>query len=138
MSSPWTSVRRVSLRTTTLRLPPCGRSPWENRSDRIEANLRSAIKLNPLFAPAFDQLANVYWMQHKNLPEALTLNSTAIQLDPGNIAFLMTRANLMMEMESPTEAIAVLKAAMKFSSKPEQVLFLQRRLRSIQQYICLR
>ncbi|HLX85115.1 MAG TPA: tetratricopeptide repeat protein [Terriglobales bacterium] len=114
---------------TAMRLPS-----WGNRSDRIEASLRSAIKLNPSFAPSFDQLASFYWMQHKNLQEASTLSSTAIQLDPGNIAFLVNRANLMMEMERPTEAIAALQAAVKLSSKPEQLLVLQRKLESIQQY----
>jgi len=107
---------------------------WGNRSDRIEASLRSVIRLNPSFAPAFDQLASFYWMQHKNLQEASTLNSTAIQLDPGESIFLVNRANLMMEMERPTEAIAILKTVVKFSIKREQLLVLQMRLQSIQQY----
>jgi tetratricopeptide (TPR) repeat protein len=103
-------------------------------SDKIEASLRSAIKLNPSFAPAFDQLASFYFTQHKNLQEASTLSLSAIGLDPRNINFRVNRANLMMQMERPTDAIAILKAAMKLSGEPKQLSVLQEQLQSIQQY----
>ena len=103
-------------------------------SAQIEASLRSAIKLNPSFAPAFDQLASFYRAQHKSLQEASSFNLAAIELDPSDINFRMNRAYLLMEMERPVDAITVLQAAMKLSGKPEQRLLLQNRLQSIQQY----
>ena len=104
------------------------------RAAQIEASLRSAIKLNPSFAPAFDQLANFYGIQHKNLEEAAMLNLTAIQLEPSNINFRLNRANIMLEKERPTDAIAVLQGALKVTDKPEEIHALQSQLQSIQQF----
>jgi tetratricopeptide (TPR) repeat protein len=105
-----------------------------DRAAQIESSLRIATRLNPSFAPAFDELAGFYGMQHKNFDEASMLNLTAVQLDPGNIGFRLNRANLMLEMERPTDAIAVLRNAMKLAAKPEETAAIQSRLQSIQQY----
>ena len=42
----------------------------------VETSLRAAIKLNPSFAPSYDQLAVFFGMQRENLEEAHTLSST--------------------------------------------------------------
>jgi tetratricopeptide (TPR) repeat protein len=108
------------------------------RSNQIESSLRVAIKLNPSFAPAFDQLAAFYGMRHKNLDEAAMLNLTAVELEPSNIGFRLNRANLMIEMDRPKDAIAVLQNAMTLQAKPEEMAALQARLYSIQQYVAAR
>jgi tetratricopeptide (TPR) repeat protein len=108
---------------------------FAEHSAEIEASLRTATKLNPSFAPAFDQLAAFYGMQHKNLDDAAMLNLVAAQLDPGNINIRMNRANLMMELERPKDAIAVLQTAMQLSPRPEEMAALQSRLDSIQRYL---
>ena len=105
-----------------------------DRAAQIESSLRIATRLNPSFAPAFDELAALYGMQHKNFDEASMLNLTAVHLDPGNIGFRLNRANLMLEMERPTDAIAVLRNAMKLAAKPEETAAIQSRLQTIQQY----
>jgi tetratricopeptide (TPR) repeat protein len=107
-------------------------------SAQIESSLRSATKLNPSFAPAFDQLAAFYGQQRKNLDEAAMLNLTAVTLEPGNVGFRLNRANLMMEMERPKDAIAVLQAALKSSTKPEEAAALQGQLDSIQRFVAAR
>jgi tetratricopeptide (TPR) repeat protein len=105
-----------------------------DRAAQIEASLRAATKLNPSFAPAFDQLAAFYGMQHKNLDEAHTLSLIAVQLDPSNIGFRLNAANILLQMERPTDATAVLQHALKLATNPEQVAAIQSRLESLQQY----
>jgi tetratricopeptide (TPR) repeat protein len=108
------------------------------RSAQIESSLRAATKLNPSFAPAFDQLAAFYGMQHKNLDEATMLNLTAVSLEPSNVNFRLNRANLMMELDRPKDAIAVLRTAMKLQLKPEELATLQAHLDSIEHYVAAR
>jgi tetratricopeptide (TPR) repeat protein len=108
------------------------------RSAQIESSLRTATTLNPSFAPAFDQLAAFYGMRHKNLDEATMLNLMAVSLEPSNINFRLNRANLMMELDRPKDAIAVLQTAMKLQVKPEELATLQAHLDSIEHYVAAR
>ncbi len=108
--------------------------PAPDRQAQIEASLRAATKLNPTFAPAFDQLAAFYGMQRKNLEEARTLTLIAVQLDPSNVGFRMNAANVLLQMERPKDAIAVLRAAMKLATSPEQTASIQSQLESVQLY----
>jgi tetratricopeptide (TPR) repeat protein len=101
---------------------------------QVETSLRSAIKMNPSFAPAFDQLASFYGMQHANLEEAAKLNLAAVQLDPGNVNYRVNRANLFLELNRPKDAIAVLQGAMKLSDNLEHLAALQNQLQSVQRY----
>jgi tetratricopeptide (TPR) repeat protein len=109
-----------------------------DRSAQIESSLRLATKLNPSFAPAFDQLAVFYGTQHRNLDEAAMLNLMAVTLEPANVGFRLNRANLMMQMERPKDAIAVLQTALKSSTKPEEAAALQGQLDSIRRFVAAR
>ncbi|MGH9641175.1 MAG: tetratricopeptide repeat protein, partial [Terriglobales bacterium] len=104
------------------------------RNTQIEVSLRTAIKLNSSFAPALDQLASFMGMHHKNLEEAATLSLKAIQLEPGNMGFRLNRANLLLEMERPNDAIAVIETAMKLADRPEQRYMIQNQMQSLKQY----
>lgn len=79
--------------------------------DTVEASLKSAIKLNPNFAPAYDALANFYASRHENLAEAHHLNLIAIQLEPENLAFRLNSANVLAESGQLPVALRVLNAA---------------------------
>jgi len=105
-----------------------------DRQTQIEASLRAAIKLNPSFAPAYDQLGAFLGMQRKNLEEAHTLSLQAVQMDPGNVGFRMNAANLLMQMERPKDAIAVLQNALRLAASPDQVASMQNQIASFQQY----
>ena len=110
------------------------KGPPAEHATQIEASLRAATKLNPSFAPAFDQLAAFYGMQHKNLDEAHTLSLTAVELDPSDVGFRLNSANLLMEMERPSDAVRVLQAAMKIANDPGQIAAIQSQVEAIQQY----
>jgi tetratricopeptide (TPR) repeat protein len=105
---------------------------------QIESSLQKAIKLNPSFAPSYDQLATFYGMRHKNMDQARMLSLQATQLDPGNVRYRVTGANLLANMQRPEDAVTVLQAALKLAKNPEEAMMVQNQLDSIQQYMAMR
>ena len=81
------------------------------KKSQVENSLRTAIKLNPSFAPAYDELAVFYGMRRENLDEAHMLVLDAVELDPGNLHYRLTTANILLQMQRPTDAITVLQNA---------------------------
>jgi tetratricopeptide (TPR) repeat protein len=112
--------------------------PDSNRWPQIEASLRAAIKLNPSFAPAYDELVVFYGMQRQNLVEAYRLAVNAVQLEPGNVSYRLHAANILLEMGRGTDAIAVLRIAGKLAKTPEESTSVQNLLESAQQYMAAR
>jgi Tfp pilus assembly protein PilF len=104
----------------------------ENHAE-VEASLRDAIRLNPSFAPAYDQLANYFSMRHKNLDEAHMLNLRAIQLEPGNLAYRMNASTVLMIMSRYADAAAVLHTAEHVAKSPSEVAMVQSRLKQVEQ-----
>jgi tetratricopeptide (TPR) repeat protein len=100
---------------------------------QIEASLRTAIRLNPRFAPAYDRLAAYYAAQHANLDEAHRLSLLAVQLDPASIAYRVNSASLLVEMDRESDALTVLQAAAKVARKPGDVAMVQDRIAEVQQ-----
>jgi len=100
---------------------------------QIEASLQAATRLNPEFAPAFDQLAVFYARQNTNLDQAYLLSLTAAQLEPFNVGFRMNAANLLMQMKRPTDALAVLQVAARTAKDPAQLTMILREQDLIQQ-----
>jgi len=101
---------------------------------QVESSLRAAIKLNPSFAPAFDRLAAFEGMRHRNLDEAHMMALTAIQLDPANVGYRMTAANVLMEMDRDKDAITVLRNALRFAKSPEETAMVQNSLMRAEEY----
>ena len=62
------------------------------------------------------------------------LNLAAVELEPSNIDFRLNRANLLMELNRPKDAIAVLQNAVKLADAPERAAAIQSQVESIQQY----
>jgi tetratricopeptide (TPR) repeat protein len=105
----------------------------ENKS-QVEISLRTAIKLNPSFAPAYDELAVLYGMRRENLDEAHTLALNAVQLDPGNLHYRLSTANILLQMQRPRDAIAVLQNARSLARTTDEVSSVQNLLEAAQQY----
>lgn len=105
---------------------------------QVESSLRAAIKLNPSFAPAFDRLAAFEGMRHRNLDEAHMMALTAVQLDPGNAGYRLTGANVLMEMDRSTDAVAVLRGALKVAKSPEETAMIQNFLMRAEEYASFR
>jgi tetratricopeptide (TPR) repeat protein len=101
---------------------------------QIESSLRAAIKLNPAFAPTYERLAAFEGMRHKNLDEARMMALNATQLDPGNVSYRITGANVLLEMQRVTDAITVLRVALKLAKTPEETAMVQSALNGTEQY----
>jgi tetratricopeptide (TPR) repeat protein len=87
---------------------------------RVETSLRAAIKLNPSFAPAYGGLAVFLGMRNRNLEEARMMGLTAVSLDPANVGYRMTVANVLLAMRKGKNAVEVLRNAAKIAKTPEE------------------
>src|ERR1700686_3724535 len=86
----------------------------------VEASLRAAIKLNSSFAPPFERLAAFEGMRNRNFDEARLMSIKSVELDPGNIGYRMTAASVLMQMQKPDDALAVLREALRVAAKTLQ------------------
>ena len=101
---------------------------------QVENSLRAAIKLNPSFAPAFDSLAAFEGMRRRNLDEAHMMALTAAQLDPGNVGYRVTGANILMEMDRGNDAVAVLRNALRVAKSPQETAMVRNFLTRAEEY----
>ncbi len=100
----------------------------------IESNLRICMKLNPGFAPAYDALAIYDSRDPAKAEEAHLLNLHAITLEPGNVDYRLNAAAVLMNEQKYDDAIAVLNTASHIATGPEQLVFIQTRIRQIKDY----
>jgi tetratricopeptide (TPR) repeat protein len=100
----------------------------------IESSLRTSIKLNPSFAPAFDALAMFYASRSEKLDEAHLLNANAIQLEPENLSYRMNASTVLVEAKRLDGAIGVLNAASKVAKTPEEIAMVQTRIKQLEQF----
>jgi tetratricopeptide (TPR) repeat protein len=101
---------------------------------QVESSLRSAIKLNPSFAPAFDLLAVFLGMRHRDLDNAHILGLTAVSLEPGNVRYRINVAQVLLEMGQGSNAVRVLDSAAKMAKTPEDVQAVDGTLRNAQAF----
>lgn len=103
--------------------------------EQVESSLRTAIKLNPKFAPAFDCLSVYLAMRHKNMDEARMMGLTAIGLEPDNIRYRVNMANVLMTMEKGESAVQVLQYAAKIAKTPAETQQVEAFLARAQSYL---
>ncbi len=99
-----------------------------NAEKQVENSLRQCIKLNPSFAPAYDRLAVFLGRAQRDLKEAHMMGLSAVSLDPTNVGYRVNVANVLMEMDQPQNAVAVLRNAMKLAKNEEESDLLTRAL----------
>jgi tetratricopeptide (TPR) repeat protein len=107
--------------------------PGADEDSAIEASLRSAINLNPKFAPAYDRLA-VYRALNRHKPEeGLPLSQRAVQLDPGNLYYRLNEASILSVLERYVDANTVLQAAAKVAKNPGELGIVQGHIEELRQ-----
>jgi tetratricopeptide (TPR) repeat protein len=112
------------------------RNPSLQSNDaQIETSLRASIKLNPLFAPSFDQIAVFLAMRRHDLDEAHKMELIAISLDPADFAYRLNIGNILMMMGQSNNALAVLRQAYRLAKSPQESEAVQRALANLQRYI---
>ncbi len=72
--------------------------------------------------------------RRENLDEAHTLALNAVQLEPGNLHYRLSTANILLQMQRPTDAIAVLQNAASLAKTPDEASSVQNLLEAAQQY----
>ncbi|HXE31930.1 MAG TPA: DUF1570 domain-containing protein [Terriglobales bacterium] len=97
---------------------------------KLQASLRTAIKLNPGFAPAYDRLAILDSARPEDAAEADRLELQAIQLEPANFTYRLNRAYLLLRAQRPDDAIAAIAAARPLATSPDEVAACDRDLQS--------
>ena len=107
-------------------------SAGADEDGRIEASLRTSIRLNPSFAPAYDSLANFLTQHHEKLDEAKMFNLHAIELDRGNVNYRINSGTILMAMGKYAEAVAVLRNASVLAKEPNEAQLLQMNLQAAQ------
>ncbi|HEX3436312.1 MAG TPA: DUF1570 domain-containing protein [Pseudacidobacterium sp.] len=98
----------------------------------IESSLRTCMKLNPAFAPAYDALARLYFSDPAKRNEAHMLNLQAISLDPDNLTYRLNAASILENSQHSDNALNVLEAAKHVAKTPDDVAMVQARIDSIQ------
>lgn len=91
---------------------------------RVEASLRTAIKLNAAFAPAYDRLAVAEAQHGGDLADARRQELEAVQLDPSQFAYRLNLALVLINMRSADSlnaAAQVLHNAQPLASTPAEV-----------------
>lgn len=101
---------------------------------QVESSLRSAIKLNPSFAPTYDRLAAFLGMRSRNLEEARMMGLTAVSLDPANIGYRLNVANVLLAMGKSQNAVEVLRYAAKLAKTPQETQAVDNLLMNAQEY----
>jgi tetratricopeptide (TPR) repeat protein len=97
-----------------------------------EARLRQCIKLAPGFAPAYNNLADLYLNQHRNLDEAYMLTLHAVQLEPDVLVNRFTAAEVLVAQHNPGSALTVLEEAKAHVAKsPAQIAEIEKRIAKI-------
>ena len=76
-----------------------------------EAHLQQCIKVRPTFAPAYNDLADLYLTQHRNLDEAHILTLHAMKLSPQELVYRVTAAQVLEAQQDHADAMAVLAVA---------------------------
>jgi Tfp pilus assembly protein PilF len=108
--------------------------PDTTNDPQVENSLRTAIKLNPSFAPAFDSLAIFLGMRHRSLDEARMFALTAVSLDPGNVQYRVNLSQVWMAMGKPENAVRILEEAAKLAKTPEEIQDVDNVLKNAQAY----
>ncbi len=104
----------------------------KNHDATIEASLRTAIKLNPSFAPAYDTLATFYGKHQEKLDEAHILNVQAVVLDPTNLGYRLNAANVLTQQGQYFGAVGVLKLAAKITKNQAEDDMVQGRIKQLE------
>ncbi len=105
-----------------------------DEEQKVETSLRTAIKLNPQFAPAYDRLAMLLAMRRHDLQEAYMDALHAVQLEPSNVYYRMNTANVLLANNKPDNAVLVLQAAMKVAKDDGERASVQNALSVAQQF----
>ena len=83
------------------------------QSTRSEVALRKALQLNPSHHQSLNYLGYMWAERGKNLKEALSMIEKALELSPGNPAYLDSQGWTLYRLGKPTDALPLMEEALR-------------------------
>jgi hypothetical protein len=89
---------------------------------KAQASLRTVVKINPAFAPAYDLLAYALGVpgSHQDLKEAYSMTLWAVQCEPGAIQYRFRAVEILEQMGQADNAVRAATFAAKMARTPEE------------------
>jgi tetratricopeptide (TPR) repeat protein len=107
--------------------------PDDSVVQEVTSELEKAIQLNPLFAPAFDALAQLYACSPEKQLKAVETEMKALQLEPGSLSYAFHLTQLLMNNNRNEEARALAERILAAAKSPQDVQAANALLRSVRQ-----
>lgn len=103
---------------------------------KAQASLRTVVKINPAFAPAYDMLAYALGLpgSHQDLKEAYSMTLWAVQCEPGNVQYRLRGVQLHEQMGDADNAVRAATFAAKMAKTPEEQKATAEALESAQKF----
>jgi tetratricopeptide (TPR) repeat protein len=103
---------------------------------KAQASLRTVVKINPAFAPAYDMLAYALGLpgSHQDLKEAYSMTLWAVQCEPGNVQYRLRGVQLHEQMGDADNAVRSATFATKMAKTPEEQKAAAEALESAQKF----
>jgi tetratricopeptide (TPR) repeat protein len=92
----------------------------DDAAAKAEASLRADIKIAPDFAPAYSALGWLLASRHKNLQEAYAMALAAVTIEPGDVHYRLTSAQVLQMMGRVDDAIRVARIATGMAKTMEE------------------
>jgi len=87
---------------------------------KAEVSLRTALKINPGFAPSYEALAFLLASRNRQLQEARTLLLQAVALEPGNLHYRISMVHVLMQLDRADDALRVANLTASLAKTPEE------------------
>lgn len=103
---------------------------------KAQASLRTVVKINPAFAPAYDMLAYALGLpgSHQDFKEAYSMTLWAVQCEPGNVQYRIRGVQLHEQMGDADNAIRAAMFVTKMATTPEEQKSAAEALESAQKF----
>jgi tetratricopeptide (TPR) repeat protein len=110
--------------------------PDDESIGKAQASLRTVVKINPAFGPAYDNLAYALALQgsHQDLKEAYSMTLWAVECEPGNLQYRLRAVAVLEQMGQADNAVRVASLATKMANTPEEQTIAAQALESAQTF----
>lgn len=106
----------------------------DEHAARAESSLRTAIEINPEFAPSYAALAFLLAGRHRDLEEARKMTLQAVTLERGNVQYRLQMANLLLQMDRAEDALRVANLAATMAKTLAEEADVQTALENIRRF----
>ena len=106
----------------------------DDAAAKAEASLRADIAMAPDFAPAYSALGWLLASRHQNLQEAYAMVLTAVTIEPGDVHYRLTSAQVLQMMGRADDAVRVARIATTMAKTMEEESEAAAVLSNLEQY----